>query len=118
MSFTTAKQRTGTVASLKGAPNTTHWIIDFQDGRKDLRRGRGRLNIVSHNRAVEPRSLYWSQLAERTGIDADELRRMNGTDVRTYLTNNKVKKSKFKRLCTRVRKVFNHRVSQTTARAL
>ncbi|KAF9275804.1 hypothetical protein BGZ68_010507 [Mortierella alpina] len=76
----------GGYSKFESAPGTTNWIIGFKDLPSDYGIWWGNSTIVSPNNTVNPRSLYWSQLAERTGQCPDELMRMNGADARVYST--------------------------------
>ncbi|KAF9290274.1 hypothetical protein BGZ68_007498 [Mortierella alpina] len=51
------------------APGATNWIIGFKGNISKPEFEGKSSNLLSHNRHVHPRSLYWSQLAVRKAVD-------------------------------------------------
>ncbi|CAO3563972.1 unnamed protein product [Mortierella alpina] len=60
------------------APGTINWVFGFKGNRatKPKFEGVTPSKLISPDNHVQPRSLYWSQLAERTGKSASALMKM------------------------------------------
>ncbi|KAI7818461.1 hypothetical protein BC939DRAFT_292630 [Gamsiella multidivaricata] len=64
-------------------PGTTNWIIGFKGGLTSRPMFEApRTRVISHNRPVQPRSLYWAQLIERMGGDIQRVKRICGIEGR------------------------------------
>ncbi|KAF9930138.1 hypothetical protein BGZ67_005976 [Mortierella alpina] len=59
------------------APGTKNWVIGFKGhlANNPKFEGGAASKIISYGKHVQPRSLYWSQLAARTGKSAEKLMR-------------------------------------------
>ncbi|KAF9957597.1 hypothetical protein BGZ72_001636 [Mortierella alpina] len=61
------------------APGTINWVIGFKGHltNKFKFEGGKPSKLISYNKPVQPRSLYWSQLAARTGKSVEELMKIH-----------------------------------------
>ncbi|KAF9907074.1 hypothetical protein BX616_000539 [Lobosporangium transversale] len=64
-------------------PGATNWIIGFQGHVTDhVMFEAPPTRLISHNRPVEPRSLYWAQLVARMGGDVQRVKNAVGVEGR------------------------------------
>ncbi|KAF9106728.1 hypothetical protein BGX27_009043 [Mortierella sp. AM989] len=64
-------------------PGVTNWIIGFKGGITSSPAFEApNSNIISHNRHVQPRSLYWAQLVARMNGDVQLVKRAVGAEAK------------------------------------